>query len=737
MCTLCSDLGVQTDECWTVDPVIQAAVAEDPTASASITTTNVMGPGDVFNGVRSNTSDDDYIRVTLEANMRYTIDLEGLESYYDTYMYVRGSDGSILYEDDDSGDGYGSQVVLETTTGGDYYIQVSAYAFHIGTGAYAVTVTSGESINTGPISTLDQMANFLTDGYWGGNDRSYNTGPSNDITVNLSALTAEGQQLARWAMEAWELVADIEFIETTGSASMVFEDDGSGAYASSSYFRGDIQSSSVNVSSSWISSYGSDIGSYTFQTYIHEIGHALGLGHQGSYNGSANYANDADFAEDSWQMSVMSYFSQSQNTSTNASHANVTSAQMVDILAIQNLYGESTVTAGDDVWGGTDSTIGTYLDALFDSVATGTDPQNIFDGGSVAYTIFDHSGNDTIDFSYSSHSDNVNLNGESFSNVGGLTGNVGIARGTVIENLKTGSGNDTVTGNSADNAIWGNDGSDDIAGKEGSDTIVGGNGNDNLHGGDGQDILQGGSGNDTLEGGAGSDTADGGSGHDRLWVGGGDDFADGGEGNDGIGGWAGNDVLNGGQGNDTLRGGDGNDTLDGGDDADLIWGGTGNDSILASSGNDTIGGGAGKDVIFGGTGANVINGGSSGDELHGGAGNDTLKGGRGNDELNGGEGDDLLDGGKDKDIITGGSGLDIFSYENNSSEDFITDFTLGQDTLRLNDNLWSGANTAASVVSNFATVGEDGVTFDFGDGDILTLGGLTSTSGLDAHIDIF
>ena len=656
MCNLCSDLGVQTDECWVVDPVIQAAVAEDSSASDSIATTNVIGPGDVFNGVRSNTSDDDFIRVTLEANTSYTINLDGNDNFFDTYLYIRGSDGTILYEDDDSGSGNFSEITFNTTTGGDYYIQASAYQFHIGTGAYTVTVSEGESINTGPVSAVDQMADFLTEGYWGGSDRSYDTDQNNQITVNLSALTAEGQQLARWAFEAWELVADIDFVETTGSASIVFDDANSGAYASSSHYRGEIFNSSVNVSTNWVNSYGSDVGSYTFQTYIHEIGHALGLGHQGGYNGSASFATDADFADDSWQYSVMSYFSQTQNTNTNASHANVTTAQLVDIVAIQDLYGASTATAGDDVWGGTNSTIGTYLDALFEAIATGTDPLNIYDGGSVAYTIFDHSGNDTLDFSYSTRNDNINLAEESFSDIGGLRGNVGIARDTVIENARSGSGNDTISGNSADNKIWGNDGSDVISGNGGSDTLLGGNGSD---------------------------------------------------------------------------------TLDGGDDSDLIWAGKGDDSVLASSGNDTIGGGAGDDVLYGGAGANVIKGGNAKDELYGGAGNDLLDGSRGSDTLDGGTGNDSLEGGRGADVLTGGDGSDIFFYENRFLNDQITDFTVGVDTLRLNDDLWSGSHNAASIVANFATVTSEGVVLDFGGRDILTLNGLTSVNGLEENIEIF
>ena len=59
---------------------------------------------------------------------------------------------------------------------------------------------------------------------------------------------------------------------------------------------GAIAWATITISSDWITTDGgandgkTGIDSYGYQTYIHEIGHALGLGHQGPYNGSASYS---------------------------------------------------------------------------------------------------------------------------------------------------------------------------------------------------------------------------------------------------------------------------------------------------------------------------------------------------------------------------------------------------------------------------------------------------------------
>ena len=91
----------------------------------------------------------------------------------------------------------------------------------------------------------------------------------------------------------------------------------------------------------------------------------------------------------------------------------------------------------------------------------------------------------------------------------GLTGpqDTGQGRDTLlsIENLRSGSGNDILTGSGQSNVLDGQGGNDKLIGGLGNDTLLGGAGNDTLQGGAGNDFLFAGAGQDLLTGGRGAD----------------------------------------------------------------------------------------------------------------------------------------------------------------------------------------------------------------------------------------
>ena len=198
---------------------------------------------------------------------------------------------------------------------------------------------------------------------------------------------------------------------------------------------------------------------------------------------------------------------------------------------------------------------------------------------------------------------------------------------TNFENIVTGDGNDSVTGNTADNVLTTGAGDDFVDGDEGNDllyagagvdTIVGGSGADTIFAGAGNDTVEAGTGHDTIEGGDGADSIDGGSNNDRLYGGDGDDTLDGGVGIDSLYGGAGNDLVQGGgnTGNaDRVYGGDGNDTVIGGD-------GAGQDTLYGDAGNDTLDGQRGADTLYAGDGDDTI-------QINDDFGDDTIFGGEG------------------------------------------------------------------------------------------------------------
>lgn len=308
------------------------------------------------------------------------------------------------------------------------------------------------------------------------------------------------------------------------------------------------------------------------------------------------------------------------------------------------------------------------------------------------------------------------------------------ARGATIEDvtvrnfeqveLRTGAGDDRLTGGALDDRFFSGNGFDTIRGGGGSDTIYAGGGNDVVEGGGGADLLFGEAGIDTVTyatarggvtvslaarlaqqtGGAGIDLIEG---FENLT---GSSFADvltgdaeaneinGGGGDDRVVAARGDDFVDGAAGNDTLVGGAGHDRLFGDLGDDTIAGGTGDDELFGSFGDDTIGGNAGGDYLEGFDGEDVLRGDAGADFLDGGNEDDLLLGGNGADRLFGGFGDDRLRGGAGADTLTGEGGADRFVF---------------------GDGDVGTSATAADVVADFNRA----------DGDRLDLRGIDAASG--------
>ena len=245
---------------------------------------------------------------------------------------------------------------------------------------------------------------------------------------------------------------------------------------------------------------GLNSGEDGYQTIAHELGHALGLKHP--FEGNVKLPD----SEDDINHTIMSYTSRdsilpkfSLEDSTihlEFNYINPDLYSLYDISALQAIYGVNTQTALED---------------------------NIYEVSYSDYkiqTIWDAGGKDKIDLSSTLGSNTIDLHGgtinsadqysldqiislhQEYINKSSLnswikdeitelynkdslyTGknNLSIAQGVIIEDITTGSGEDTITDNEVNNYISTGRGDDKIyLGAGGYDTIDGGEGNDTLY----------------------------------------------------------------------------------------------------------------------------------------------------------------------------------------------------------------------------------------------------------------
>jgi Ca2+-binding RTX toxin-like protein len=338
---------------------------------------------------------------------------------------------------------------------------------------------------------------FTDTAKWGASTAQTPGGTIRFFFTPSSNWSATEKQFLSGGLTLWSDVANISFTETTNAAQaqIVFTRGSNGSAATSpqtsdpsgngGHTGGSVlltmTKATISIDTSG-NGFGPIDGSFTTQggypimTFLHEEGHAIGLGHAGPYNGDVDAMTQQFSPYDTRLWSIMSYIeprqaaeysSQYPVTGTNwnapSGRSDPTGLMPLDILAVQQLYGlpASTPLSGGQVFGFNSNIAGPS--GMFFDFTQNTVP---------ILTLFDLGTNNALDLSGYNTASTVNLNPGTFSSFAGMVNNLGIAFGTAIDSLVGGGGADTVTANNDGDTLKGGAGNDTLTGGSGSDTAV-------------------------------------------------------------------------------------------------------------------------------------------------------------------------------------------------------------------------------------------------------------------------